>query len=298
MKKSVVMLVAWWAFAGLSGSAPWAQGRKTEEQPQTHVFTPVNGVDLKAHVFRPAQEPPGAPRSAIVLFHGGGWYMGEPEWVFSRARRFAALGLVAVAAQYRLSDQKTISPLEAMADARAVIRWTRANSARLGINPDRIAAYGISAGGHLAASAAIFSEPAERDQASAAPNALVLVSPALQLEGDPWPQRLLGSRASASSISPVSHVRTGLPPTLILQGDVDTVTPLAGAQLFCQRMRAANNRCDLTVYRGFGHVFTPAGSRDDAMPQPDPKIAAEASVKADEFLASLGYVKPRATARR
>ncbi|NHN21625.1 alpha/beta hydrolase, partial [Bacillus amyloliquefaciens] len=83
-------------------------------------------------------------------------------------------------------------------------------------------------------------------------------------------------------ISPVAHIRKGMPPTLILQGDVDTVTPLAGARLFCERMRADGNRCELHVYEGYGHVFTPAGIRDDGMPEPDPKISADASRRADE----------------
>ncbi len=89
--------------------------------------------------------------AAIVLFHGGGWAMGEPAWAFSRAQHFAERGMVAIAAQYRLSDQKAITPHEAMADARAVIRWVRAHADSLGIDPKRVAAYGWSAGGHLAA---------------------------------------------------------------------------------------------------------------------------------------------------
>jgi acetyl esterase len=50
-----------------------------------------------------------------------------------------------VAAEYRLSDQKTITPLDAMADARDIVRWMRRNAAGLGILPDRIAVYGVSA---------------------------------------------------------------------------------------------------------------------------------------------------------
>ena len=72
--------------------------------------------------------------------------MGEPEWGFSLARHFAELGMIGAAAQYRLSDQKSITPLDAMADARAVIRWMRANADSLGIDGNRIAAYGWSAG--------------------------------------------------------------------------------------------------------------------------------------------------------
>ncbi|NUO81741.1 alpha/beta hydrolase [candidate division KSB1 bacterium] len=268
----------------------FAQDRTPAIGPVAQVYATIASVALKAYVFRPNQAPRETPLPAVVIFHGGGLYMGEPSWSFGRAEHFAGLGMVAIAAQYRLSNQSTITPLEGMADARAVIRWMRANAATLGINPNLIAAYGSSAGAHLAVSAAIFDDSTAHEKINAAPNALILVSPAVDLENDKWPQKLLGSRANVSTISPAAHVRKGLPPTLILQGDTDTVTPLAGAQLFYERMRAAGNRCELQVYSGVGHLFTPAGIRDDGWPQPDPKIQAEALKKAEEFLSSLGFI--------
>jgi len=216
--------------------------------------------------------------------------MGEPQWAFPRAKHFAERGMVAVAAQYRLSDQKEITPLEAMADARAVIRWVRKHADSLGIDPGYIAAYGWSAGAHLATSAAIF-DGDSGENISAAPNALVLVSPAVSLASDGWVQRLLRQRGDAQDISPDEHVRRGLPPTLILEGSDDTVTPLSGVKRFCERLRAAGNNCELHVYQGFGHLFTPRGIPDDGMPKPDPAISADAAARADQFLKSLGFLR-------
>jgi acetyl esterase/lipase len=255
-----------------------------------HVYAQTGSIQLKAYVFSPDKAGEGR-RPAIVLFHGGGWAMGELAWAFSRAKHFSERGMVAIAAQYRLSDQKDTTPREAMADARAAIRWVRAQADSLGIDPKRVAAYGWSAGAHLAASAAIFDGDASGDRASARPDALVLVSPAVSLMGDAWVQRLLGGRGSARDISPDEHVCKGLPPTLILQGNVDTVTPLSGAKRFCDRMRAAGDVCELQVYEGFGHLFTPAGTPDDGMPQPDPATSAAASRRADRFLESLGFLE-------
>jgi len=195
-----------------------------------------------------------------------------------------------VAVQYRLSDQKAITPFEAMSDARASIRWVRLNAVKLGVHPKRIVAFGWSAGGHLAASTAIFLD-STAGSVSHVPDALILLSPALHLETDRWVQQLLGKRANASSISPASHIRKGLPPTLILQGSDDTVTPLVGAELFCDRMKRAGNRCDLQIYEGVGHLFTPKSVRDDGWPQPDPGVQAMALQRADEFLISLGFLK-------
>ena len=271
----------------LVASVAGAQVTPGVGEPQTHVFT-SGGVHLKAYVFSPAADGKRDPRSGIVLFYGGGWAQGEPAWAFARARHFAEQGMVAVAAEYRLSDQKSISPIEAMADARAVIRWMRAQATLLGIDPRRIAAYGWSAGAHLAASATIF-EDSGAGVGSARPDALVLVSPAVALVSDQWFQRLLGTRGNARDFSPDLHVRAGLPPTLILQGSTDTVTPLPGVRRFCERLVAARNRCEMHVYEGFGHLFTPAGIPDDGQPRPDPATAADALARADRFLRSLGF---------
>ena len=267
-----------------------AEERRPIGEPTAHVFRAPGGVELKAYVFSLPLQKDSDPRPGIVLFHGGGWAMGEPAWAFSRARHFAERGMVAVAAQYRLSDQKSISPIEAMSDARAAIRWTRSEARSLGIDPRRIAAYGWSAGAHLAASAAIFDDSPPAPPLSAAPNALVLVSPAVSVTSDGWFQRLLGDRGNARDFSPDEHVREGLPPTLILQGSSDTVTPLPGVSRFCERLRTAKNTCELHVYDGFGHLFTPTGIADDGEPRPDPATAADALARADRFLRSLGFM--------
>lgn len=266
-----------------------AQARPVVGEPRVFVFASPGGVDLKAFVFSSNSDRSGELRSGIVLFHGGGWVQGEPEWAFARARHFAERGMVAVAAQYRLSDQKSITPIEAMADARTVIRWMRSQAKSLGIAQERIAAYGWSAGAHLAASTAIFDDAAHGASDKAGPSALVLVSPAVSLGSDQWFQRLLGRRGNARDLSPDQHVREGLPPTLILQGSTDTVTPLAGVKRYCELLRAAKNRCELHVYEGFGHLFTPAGIPDDGQPRPDPATAADALARTDRFLTSLGF---------
>ena len=103
-------------------------------------------------------------------------------------------------------------------------------------------------------------------------------------------QQLLGNRGNARDFSPDEHVREGLPPTLILEGSSDTVTPLPGVRRFCERLQTAKNACELHVYEGFGHLFTPAGIADNEAPQPDPATASDALDRADRFLRSLGLM--------
>jgi acetyl esterase len=259
-----------------------------DEQKSPYIeyeYSTCGDTKLKAYVFSPEIKDAKESCSAIVIFHGGGWTIGEPAWAFDLAQHYKELGMVAIAAQYRLSNEKDVTPLEAMSDARDVIKWMRKNKDVLHIDPDKIVAYGWSAGAHLAASAATF------DDSLSTPNALILVSPAVSLQKDDWFNKILLNRAEIDSVSPDKNVREGMPPTIILQGRDDTVTPLAGVQNFADRMKAAGNYCELIIYEGVGHLFTPSSEPDDQWPNPDPKIKADALAKADEFLKLFGYIE-------
>ena len=280
----------------LIGTISLGQDEPAANGPVAYVFANPRGVELRAYVFSPKLMKAGPRRAAIVLFHGGGWVAGEPAWAFGRARHFAEHGMIAVAAQYRLSNHMGVTPLDAIDDARAAIRWVRSHADDLGIDPKRIAAYGWSAGAHLAVCTAVFNRVPTGASVSCAPNALVLESPAVSIGRESlnqmiWPQLLLGFRCMSSDISPDEHIRSGLPPTVIVEGRQDTVTPLRGVKLFVDRMKAAGNRCDLYLFDGVGHLFTPVGTPDSGPPHPDPTVEAAAFSKLDEFLVSMSYMQ-------
>jgi acetyl esterase len=248
--------------------------------PDIKIYKKVGTTNLNAHIFRP-QGSDRTARPAIVLFHGGGWVAGSPEWVYDAAKRYAGYGAVAVAAEYRLSDQKTITPLDAMADAHDIIRWMRRNAADLGIQPDRIAVYGVSAGGQLAASLSTLD----------APNAMVLISPAVSVAHDGWFQKILLGRASAIDLSPDEHVNKDLPPTAIFVGDADTLTPAKWTKHFCDLMNERGGHCEIQIYPGVGHLFTRKLDNQEDDFDPDPKVVLDARQKADQFLAERGFLK-------
>jgi acetyl esterase/lipase len=208
------------------------------------------------------------------------------------ARRFAALGLVAVPVQYRMSGATT-TPIDALADVCAAFQWARREAPALGLDSDRLAAYGVSAGGHLAALAAtVGCGTTEGRYRTGGPDALVLLSPALDVSGDGHFKRLLLERAPVAAYSPVEHVRPGMPPVMIANGDKDTLTPLRGARAFCDRAIAGGGRCDLHVYPGVGHLFTRnlANQEDDY--DPDPVAREDAAAKQIAFLQALWFKAP------
>jgi acetyl esterase len=265
--------------------------RAFEERPAPRLITykSAAGVELKAHVFEPTL-PSTGQRSAIVLFHGGGWNSGDGTWVYPSAQRFARLGMVAVAIDYRLSDEKSVTPLEAMEDARDALRWVRGQASVLRIDPKRIAAYGVSAGGHLAASAAMVPSGDAKVDPLSCPNALLLHSPAIAIANSGWARKLLLGRASPATISPDQFIRAGLPPTLISQGQEDIVTSFGGAVMFMRSMKAAGNECELRRYSGVGHLLTRNLDEQEWAFDPDPAARSDVYQAEAAFLAKLGFI--------
>jgi acetyl esterase len=263
-----------------------AAGSSSELAPVEYVYKQAGSVPLKIAVFAPPTAP-GPRRPAVAVFHGGGWSIGALEWTYGDARLLAAEGFVAVGVQYRLSNKADVTPIEAIADARDAIRWIRQHADTLGVDPHRIVALGWSAGGHLAACAAVLVDPLAGTTVSSTPDALVLWFPALALEYDDWVVRLLHGRVDRLNISPDQYVRSGLPPTLILIGRRDRITPAIGAERFCRLMRAAGNRCDLHVYENVGHQF------EDAPGHIDPQVSADSKQRSLQFLRDTGMLPPK-----
>jgi acetyl esterase len=286
-----IVLRAATAMAAIVLCTPPALAQPLDAPPAIRTYKTIGGVALKAHVFGP---PAGdtKPRPAIVFIHGGGWNVGSPEWAYSQARRYADKGLTAIAIEYRLSDFKSTTPLDAMADARDAIRWIRAHARELRVDPHKVAVYGWSAGGHLALSAVLFDD-VRTDGASAAPDALVLMSPAVSVGSSGYMRSLLLGKVEAASISPAEHVRAGMPPMIVFSGEQDLVTPNGAAGRFCAAVTSARGRCELHVYPGVGHLLTRKLDRESQEMgpfDPDPATIADTFAKADAFLASLGFL--------
>jgi acetyl esterase/lipase len=256
------------------------------------VYKTIGDVKLSLHIFEPATGPK-ANRPAIVFFFGGGWTNGSPAQFETQCRYLAARGMVAITADYRVGSRHQVKPTACVADAKSALRWVRANAKRLGIDPNRIAAGGGSAGGHLAAAIATlpdFDEPTEDRKVSSVPNALALFNPALVLApmeglsldgfGTRVPEERMGT--APEKLSPAHHVKRGTPPTIIFHGKADTTVPYTTVEAFTRVMLAAGNRCELVGYEGQAHGFFNQGRKGGRY---DETVAAM-----DKFLVSLGWL--------
>src|SRR5580692_6078407 len=105
---------------------------------------------MLADVYLPDAEP---PLPVIIWLHGGGWRFGDRRLAPDLTRHFASRGFAMVSIEYRLSGQAVFpAPLE---DVKAAVRWVRSAAERYGFDADHIGLWGSSAGGHLAALAAL-----------------------------------------------------------------------------------------------------------------------------------------------
>jgi acetyl esterase len=259
-------------------------------QPRPYVIREIDGQKLNAYVFSPRGEISAQPTAAVLLFHGGGWVAGSADWTAGEAKRFAALGLTAVTVDYRLSEGK-ITPIEALDDVRAAFRWVRRHAAEFNIDPTRVVGYGVSAGGQLVAAAATLDLPGDGiDDTSSKPDLLLLWSPALDVAADGWFVRLLRGRASAEDYSPLEHAGSSTPPTCIVNGDKDTLTPLTKAERFRERVIKAGGVCELHAYPGVGHLLTRNLKDQEDNFDPDPDFRDDGKAQFERFLSERGYL--------
>lgn len=259
-------------------------------EPRVITLEPDREQPLQLHVFGAAAQD-GAAKPAILLLHGGGWRYGSASWMFDSARRFADAGMVAISVEYRLARDE-LTPIEAYLDTCEALHWTRQQADKFGIDADRIAAYGVSAGGHLAALAATRGcEQGGGQLGNGGPDLLMLWSPAVDMENDGWFQKLLQGRAEAAEYSPLSQLDGSTPPVLIVQGEQDTLTPARGAKAYCEAVRAQDARCEMHLYPGVGHLLTRNLEQQERDFDPDPEMVREARGHLMEFLRKHGYVQ-------
>ena len=116
------------------------------------MYARVGGTSLRLDLYTPSEAPSGLP--TLLYLHGGAWAVGDKsDAVAERLMPIVANGFAVASVNYRLIPSVRFPvPVH---DVKAAVRWLRANAAEYGLDPDRIAIGGVSAGGHLASLTAL-----------------------------------------------------------------------------------------------------------------------------------------------
>lgn len=255
--------------------------------------------------------PSDTPRPLVVFVHGGNWDSGDARHAGTFAdfpRELAGLaanGYVVASVNYRLSQEARFPA--ALQDVKAAIRWLRAHAGDFNIDTTRVAVWGASSGGQLAALAGTTCgvdrfEPAGdagKDAASDCVQAVIDwygISDLQAIADKPGPGGFAaGSTSTAGSYlgcepaacapgvarlsSPVAFVSARSPAFLIQHGAADTDVPPSQSQALYDALKAAGVPAEITIYPEVGHKFARDGGADAAVNE-----AAMGAVRA--FLAS------------
>jgi acetyl esterase/lipase len=204
---------------------------------------------------------PDKPLPTIVQIPLSGWNQAHRGWATSPTGNpfLAAHGFATVSATVRLSWQ---APFPAQIhDAKAIIRWLRANAQRYSIDPDRIGVWGTSASGHLASLLGLTTNHPLLEGTSGSPDysskvqAIMTIcapsdflAPGGELINDaplPHPVTQLfggtihGHEDMMRLASPLTHVRSDAPPFLIVHGTNDETVPFEQGQRLYETLLAA-----------------------------------------------------------
>ena len=234
-------------------------------------------VSLKLDMLLPKKTSE-TPLPLVVYIHGGGWSGHNKTEGYEPLGPFVASGnYVGATVEYRFTN---VAPWPAQIhDCKAAIRWLRANAKKYNFDPDRIAVWGVSAGGHLVSMLGTSADRKELEGQNGTPGESSRVSCVVDVCGPvdlpnmrPEEQkvygmidRLLGGpmaerMEAARSASPITYVSKDSPPFLMVHGNLDTQVPYSQSETFCAALKAAGAEAMLVKIEGGKHhtYFTEA----------------------------------------
>ena len=247
-----------------------------------YYYESINGINESLFLFRPNTQSV-APLPLVVYIHGGGLYSGSAvigetpdahNFVMSRIEeKLIAHGIAFASINYRLApDFKWPTQLQ---DAKAAIRFLRANAASLGIDPARIAVMGDSGGGELATFIGLTSHLsygvagpwlgasssvlAVVDMFGPTNRAYFAKKRLMQYGNLNDPVYGLYTPSAIYQESAINYVQPGDPPFLIIQGEKDPLVPPSQSISLYHRLRDAGDNVRLILVRNAMHEFYPDG---------------------------------------
>jgi acetyl esterase/lipase len=246
---------------------------------EQHIYKRTPQGELSIYVHFPQDWTAEDKRPAIVFFFGGGWTGGTVEQFARQAHYLAFRGIVAARADYRVKSRHQTTPDVCVEDAKSAVRWLRKNATKFGVDPNRIAASGGSAGGHIAActfTVAGLDAEGEDTSISGKPNLLVLYNPVLNCAQEQIALRM-GSMDVAKRLSPNLHLSKDMPPAIIFYGTEDKF--FSQGKEFLELSKELGNTVELHAAEGQPHGFF------NRLPWHQ-----QTTLLVDKFLARHGYL--------
>lgn len=225
------------------------------------LYTTDSTGNYSADLYTPAGQ---GPFPAIVMIHGGSWRSGHKTELKRLANDLAAHGYVCFSIDY---DTHPHSFPYSWQESRAAVAFVRVHAAAYGVDPDRIATLGTSAGGQLAALLAVAPRGPAVPQGADAPGGEIAVEAAVLFNGgyDARPsawvlRRYLGGRCAkipqiCADASPDSHVVPGAPPVYVGHGTHDGIIPYSQATDFIALLQKAGDPVTPFAATGGGHSY-------------------------------------------
>jgi acetyl esterase/lipase len=263
--------------ARADAEVPWRPvftelGVPAVEADETTTYAAPGGTALDVDVYLPPADARGAA-PAVVLAHGGGYRTFDKSDLAGTGRWLAERGVAVLAVDYRLATATTPTWDRAPQDVVCALGWARDNAARLGVDPSRVSLGGMSAGGALALGAAYRLQEGTISSSCgptpAPPASVVGFYPATDVVQS-WHDDADSSREAAewftggtpqehperyAEVSPSTHVRPGLPPTLLVVGDRDTGTRPEAVTAFGAALADDGNDATVVVLPFAVHAF-------------------------------------------
>ena len=241
------------------------------------VYASIGDRDLHLDLYVP-KKTPSKPMPIVVWIHGGGWRNGSKNALNRSGSILEHGGYILASVEYRLSGE-AIFPA-AIADCKAAIRWLRANASKYDIDPDRLAVWGSSAGGHLVALLGTASEVKEWDaihpenQGVSSKPTIVCnwFGPSDFLRMNDFEGRIDHDAAKSPeslfvggaiqehpdkvrTLNPITYVTPDDPPMLLMHGEKDLSVPYNQSELLYAALQKAEVESRLYKVVGADHGF-------------------------------------------
>ena len=272
------------AMAAVSATlGPQSQG--TESSMNADISTVTYCDDRKMDIYSPINASSAMP--AAIYVHGGGWTEGGRRKIWPEAVSQSVMdallerGFLITSIDYALNK----SYPQNIRDVVCSIQYLRANAESLHISPEHIGIWGDSAGGHLAALAALADEKGAFDSPKF-PGVSSQVQAVIDLYGPSMMATNVFGTAQANPISWISDKSDSDPPFLIIHGKADRTVPVSDSQALYDALKAAGQPVTLQIVEGADHGFFP----NDATINPsDGQIIA---MMTEFFIQHLGAKNP------